>query len=133
MNRQQFTSEVLIPKTHKVVVFFVNETELDALERGSTSSLFLTFGLSLFSIFCSFIIVLLTTTISSNRVFDVFVIVATVSLIASIVLLVLWKRADNEISNIIRTIRERFPEGERSDSTSRYDIPLNEQINDKNN
>lgn len=134
MNTQQFTSEIITPKTHKVIVYFVNEPELSVLERGSTSSLFLTFGLSLFSIFCSFLIVLLSTNIASDRVFDVFVIITSVSLISSVILLVFWKKSTDEIAKIIQTIKERFPEGERSTSTDRYNINSETQeIESKNN
>ena len=84
MDTQQFVSEVITPKTHKVIVYFMNETELTVLERGNTSSLYLTFGLALLSVFCSFAIVLLTTSIASDRIFDVFVIIASVSLISSV-------------------------------------------------
>lgn len=124
MSMQQFTSEVITPKTHKVVLYFVNETELSVLERGSTSSLYLTFGLALLSIFSSFAIVLFSTPISSDRVFYVFFIIASVSLISSIILLILWRRAEDETTGIIRCIKERFPEGERSESTSRYDVEI---------
>ncbi|MGD1929527.1 MAG: hypothetical protein ACFB12_11505 [Leptolyngbyaceae cyanobacterium] len=127
VNKQQFTSEIIAPKTHKVVVYFVNETELAALERGSISSLYLTFGLALLSIFSSFAIVLFSTPISSDRVFDVFVIVASVSLISSIVLLTIWRRTDDEITSIIHTIKKRFPEGEQLESTVRYDIDFDEK------
>lgn len=127
MNTQQFTSEVITPKTHKVIVYFVNETELSVLERGSTSSIYLTFGLCLLSIFCSFAIVLFSTPISSGRIFDFFVIITSVSFVSSIVLLVLWRRTDDETTNIIRCIKERFPEGEQSESTDRYNIEYNEE------
>ena len=124
MSTQQFTSEVITPKTHKVVLYFVNETELSVLERGSTSSLYLTFGLALLSIFSSFSIVLLSTPISSDRVFYVFFIIASVSLISSIVLLMVWRRTEDETKGIIRCIKERFPEGEQSGSTSRYNVEM---------
>lgn len=120
MNTQEFISEVITPKTHKVIVYFVNEAELNVLERGSISSLYLTFGLCLLSICCSFLIVLLSTTIPSDRIFDIFVIITSVSFISSFILLVLWRRTDDETEKIIRCIRERFPEGERSESTDRY-------------
>ena len=126
MDTQQFISEVITPKTHKVIVYFVNETELTVLERGSTSSLYLTFGLALLSVFCSFAIVLLTTSIASDRIFDVFVIIASVSLISSVVLLILWRRTDDETSKIIRSIKQRFPEGEQSVSTDRYNVEPDE-------
>ena len=130
MDTQQFTSQIITPKTHKVILYFVNETELDALERGSASSILLTFGLSLFSIFCSFAIVLFSTPIQSNRTFDVFVIVSSVSFISSIVLLALWYKSDKETNRIIRSIRERFPEGEQSESTDRYNVDVEiEDIN----
>lgn len=124
MSTQQFTSEVITPKTHKVVLYFVEETELRVLERGSTSSLYLTFGLALLSIFSSFAIVLLSTPISSDRVFVVFFIIASVSFISSIVLLLLWHRTEDETTGIIKCIKERFPEGEQSESTSRYNADL---------
>ena len=126
MDTQQFVSEVITPKTHKVIVYFMNETELTVLERGNTSSLYLTFGLALLSVFCSFAIVLLTTSIASDRIFDVFVIIASVSLISSVVLLILWRRTDDETSKIIRSIKERFPEGEQSESTDRYNVEPDE-------
>lgn len=129
MDTQQFTSQIITPKTHKVVLYFVNELELDALERGSTASVFLTFGLSLFSIFCSFALVIFSTPIKSNRIFDVFVIIASVSLISSVVLLILWYRSDDEAKKIIRCIKERFPEGEQSESTGRYDIESGIELN----
>jgi hypothetical protein len=125
MNTQEFISEIITPKTHKVIVYFVNETELNVLERGSTSSLYLTFGLSLFSIFCSFLIVLLSTPIKSDRIFDVFVIITSISFVSSVILLVLWRKTDDEKTSVIRCIRERFPEGERAESTDRYNIDHN--------
>lgn len=127
MSTQQFTSEIVAPKTHKVIVYFVNETELAVLERGSTSSLYLTFGLALLSIFFSFAIVLFSTPINSDRVFDVFVIISSVSLISSIILLAIWRRTDDEISSIICAIKKRFPEGEQLESTGRYNINFDEQ------
>ncbi|NEX19896.1 hypothetical protein G3480_06130 [Thiorhodococcus mannitoliphagus] len=124
MSMQQFTSEVITPKTHKVVLYFVNETELKILERGSTSSLYLTFGLALLSTFVSFAIVLSSTPIQSDRVFYVFFIIASVSFVSSFVLLALWRRTENETASTIKAIRDRFPEGERSESTSRYDVEI---------
>lgn len=112
-----------------MVLYFVNELELDALERGSTASVFLTFGLSLFSIFCSFALVIFSTPIESNRIFDVFVIIASVSLVSSVVLLILWYRSADETNKIIRCIKERFPEGEQSESTGRYDIECGIELN----
>lgn len=126
MKTQEFISEIITPKTHKVIVYFVNESELNVLERGSTSSLYLTFGLSLFSIFCSFLIVLLSTAIQSDRIFDVFVIITSISLVSSVVLFVLWLKTDDEKTKVIRCIRERFPEGERAESTDRYNIDHND-------
>lgn len=129
MSAQQFISEVITPKTHKVIVYFVNETELSVLERGSTSSIYLTFGLSLLSIFVSFATVLFSTSISSDRIFNTFVIITTISFISSIILLTLWRRTDDETALIIRAIKERFPEGEQSESTGRYDISFEEPNN----
>lgn len=124
MSTQQFTSEIITPKTHKVVLYFVNETELSILERGSTSSLYLTFGLALLSIFISFAIVLFSTPISSDRVFYAFFIIASVAFVSSIVLLVLWHKTEDETKKIIKDIKERFPEGNQSESTSRYDTGI---------
>lgn len=79
--------------------YIIYEHELDTLDRldadlakDPPESLYLNFALSLLPISLSFLIALLTTTIHSNRVYELFVIVAFVTFLFSLPLFALWRR-----------------------------------------
>lgn len=120
MTTQQFTSEVIAPKSHRVVVYFVEAAELESLRKGGIATTLLSFGLAMFSAALSFIAVLLSTPIQSERTFTVFVVIAVVSTVAGCVLLVIWWLSGSETKRIIEVIKQRFPEGERLEATARY-------------
>ncbi|GEM_PF-2923847 len=103
-----------------LVVYSVSQDELDALERGSPSSLYLTFSLTLASIFVSFLVVLLTTPIASDRTFYIFVIICSVTFISSLVLFLLWSRSYGDNKLIIDRIKQRLPEGKAVQQIERY-------------
>jgi hypothetical protein len=87
----------------------VYEHELDELARGSPASLYLNFSLSLFSSGMTLLVALLTTTITSDRLFDVFVIGCVISLLASSVLGTMWLRSHSSTSGLIDRIKSRMP------------------------
>ena len=87
----------------------IADYELDVLARGSPSSTFLNFAIFLLSIALSFHIALVSTTISANRIFSVFVIIVVLGYISGIVLFVLWFRNRQSTSKIIKRIKERIP------------------------
>jgi hypothetical protein len=113
-NRQSdFLPEIRVGKIGILKVHQISDDELSRLEQGAGQSLFLNFGIGVLSVAASFIISLLTTTITSDRVFIVFVIVALVGLLAGAVLMILWWCTRKPIRKLAKEIRDRLPpEGE---------------------
>ena len=88
--------------------YVVYEHELDSLNKldddltkEPPESIYLNFALFLFPISVSFLISLLTTTIRSNRLYELFVIISVLTFILSIILFALWMR-DRRSYRIIR-------------------------------
>ena len=111
--KQDFLPEIRVGKIGELKVHQISDDELTRLGQGSGQSLFLNFGIGVFSVAVSFLISLLTTTITSDRVFNVFVIVTVVAFLAGIVFIILWLRTRIPISRELQVIRDRMPpEGE---------------------
>lgn len=91
----------------EINIFEVTEDELNQLEHGTNSDLFLEFSISLLSVFVSFTISLLTTKIESNTTFMVFFCVTLISFVLGVLLFVLWFRNKKERKTIIQTVRNR--------------------------
>ncbi len=79
--------------------YVIYEHELESLDKldadlakDPPESVYLNFALFLFPISLSFLITLLTTTIVSNRTFELFVIVSILAFIISLLLFALWMR-----------------------------------------
>ena len=89
-------------------IYEITEDELRDLETGSPSSLYLNFSIFGLSIAISFLIALLTATVT-ERVFTVFTILTVVGFLVGIGLLILWSRARISIGDVVRRIRARIP------------------------
>jgi len=112
-HKQDFLPEIRVGKIGILEVHQISDDELRQLGRGTGQSLFLNFGIGVFSVAVSFLIALLTTTITSDRVFIVFVIVTVVGFLAGFVLIILWWYTRKPISKLLQEIRGRMPpEGE---------------------
>ena len=110
---QEEQSEVKPPKilrgrVDSFALYEITDAELNILESGSPSSLHLNFSVFFLSIASSFLIALLTSSVSS-RVFTVFVVVTVVGLAVGLFLFFLWFRARRSISTVVRRIRARIP------------------------
>ncbi len=108
-------AEKLLPRIRRgrydqLIIYEVSQRELEILAQGSPNLIYLNFAISLLSVSISFIIALLTTTITSNRVFTVFVVIAVVGIISGLVLLFLWLKTRKSVSDLIKTIKNRLPE-----------------------
>lgn len=99
--RQPIVSRVpmRVAQPSELNAYVVHEHELDSLERlddaltkDPPESVYLNFALFLFPISVSFLITLLTTTIRSNRVYELFVIVSLLAFIVSSILFAPWMR-----------------------------------------
>lgn len=98
-------------------LFEITEHELATLENGSPSSLYLNFSLLLLTTATSFFISLLTTTIESDRTYAVFVILVVVGYVLGLLLLIIWLRTRQSISEITKRIRSRISFEEQIESS----------------
>jgi len=97
-------------------LYEITDNELDTLEKGSPSSLYLNFAICLLSTATSFLIALLTSTIT-KQIFQVFVIViVVVGYVLGILLLLLWLRSRKSVAGVVKRIKERIPEEETEGS-----------------
>jgi len=108
-NKPDVLPVVRVAPLGELRVYQVTEDELNALQRGRPSDLFLNFSLSLLSITVSLFTTFATATFSADRTFYVFVIISVVSLIAGVVLLILWARYRSDAKEIVGTIKNRMP------------------------
>ena len=90
-----------------LLVCEITEYEWDSLKRGRSESIFLNFGIALFSIGCSFFISLLTTTMDS-LVFIIFTVIVSTFAIGSIILILLWWSKRRSTNPLIKEIDRRF-------------------------
>lgn len=91
----------------ELTVYHITEAELDALEQGSSESLFLNLAIAFLSTATSFLCSLLTTDITSDRVFYVFVIVTVACFIAGLTMGLFWWRFRRNTTSVVDTIRAR--------------------------
>ena len=92
-----------------LTIYEISDSELESLHRGSPDSIFLNIGIFLISCAITLIVTLLTTHVESDRLYIVFVVIAVVAFVGAIVLLLLWWRNRQSVSNIVATIRKRLP------------------------
>jgi hypothetical protein len=89
-------------------LYEVTESELDLLENGSPASNYLNFAIALLSVGISFMTTIFSATFESDRVFYVFVIVATVSTIIGLILMRLWWSSAESVGAVVKHIRSRL-------------------------
>lgn len=104
----------LAPAIHRarldrLAIFEVSESELETLERGSPSSLFLNLAIFVVSVAISFSISLATTTINSDRTHAVFVIVTVIGYLAAFTFFLLWWKTYSSAKSVAQQIRNRLP------------------------
>ena len=96
-------------KVDSLSLYEITDYELDNLEKGMPSSLFLNFGIALITISISFLIALITTQIPSERTFTVFTVIVVLGFIIGLVLIVFWLRTRRQLTSLIRKIKSRIP------------------------
>lgn len=113
-NRHVSPDESFLPairraRFDRLTIYEVSESELDTLEKGSPDSIYLNVGIALLSAAISLTVTLLTATIASTATFVVFVVCTVVGYVVGVVLLLLWRRSRNSVSDCIKIIRGRLP------------------------
>lgn len=114
MAEQKDSIGVKRAKLDSLKIYEITEKELDILEKGSGDSLFLNFAISLFSIFISFLIVLLTVDFFYNDKDDliikfiIFVCLTGITFIGSIICFIAWYRNKGDFKVAIQDIKKRM-------------------------
>ena len=89
-------------------LYEITDHELNILEKGSPSSIYLNFSIFLISVGLSFLIALLTVNIQSVKIFSLFSIFSVVGLTGGFFLLFLWNRMRTSVSEVIKKIKNRI-------------------------
>lgn len=114
MAEQKDSIDVKRAKLDSLKIYEITEKELDTLEKGSGDSLFLNFSISLFSIFISFLIVLLTVDFFYDDrddliiKFIVFICLTLITLLGSIICFLVWYKNKGDFKATIQEIKNRM-------------------------
>ncbi|HEV3237192.1 MAG TPA: hypothetical protein VGZ25_09405 [Gemmataceae bacterium] len=89
--------------------YTIYEHELETLGHGSAGSVYFAFALALLPLSISFLITLLTTTVSSTAGLTFFICAGLVSFLFGLLCLVLWSKTHVSTRRLIDQIRNRMP------------------------
>ena len=90
-------------------IYEIREDELNTIEKGSNSSIYLNFSIFLISIGASFLIALLTSDYKDKILtFTIFCVVTGIGFIIGAFLLILWLREKDDFKEVIKNIKERM-------------------------
>ena len=95
-------------------LYEITDHELNILEKGSPSSIYLNFSIFLVSIGLSFFISLVTVDIQSTKIFSIFTIFTVIGLVGGIFLLFLWSRMRTSVSDVVKRIKSRIADYQES-------------------
>lgn len=93
-----------------ICIYSVTEDELDILEKGSPSSLYLNFSLFLLSAALSFSAAAILTPPQDIYIFSVFIIIIFLGFILGVIFLIMWHRNSKSSKSIAGRIRSRLKE-----------------------
>ena len=107
--RSKFDPTIDRVRLDKLTIFEITEAELDALEQGSTESIFFNLAVAAVSITTSFLVSILTTSIENDRTFIVFVVICAIGFVSSLTFMLLWWRMRKSLKKVAQEIRSRKP------------------------
>jgi hypothetical protein len=90
-------------------IYTIHESELDELARGSPASTELNLAIAFLSVGVSLLAALLTTPRPAIYIFTVLVVIVVATIIAGVVLIVLWARSRKSSKKLADTIKGRMP------------------------
>lgn len=108
----EFAPEIRRARIDCLTIYELSESELEILEKGSPSSIYLNFAIFSVSVALTLFIALLTTEIKSIFVSVVFVVMTFTGISAGFLLLLLWWRNNKSITKLVNIIRNRLPREE---------------------
>jgi len=116
-------------RVDSVDLYEIKDSELDLLEKGTPTGLYLNFAIFLVSIAFSALAALFTTTTFKYPIMQtVFVVVMVVGFLMGALLLILWYRGRGDVAEVIEGIRNRIPPETVSALPCGSLIPPDEQV-----
>ncbi len=106
---KEFHPAIRRARISTLIIYEISDSELDTIARGSPASIYLNLAIFLLTVFISFLITLLTTPPSPNRMFTVFLVIAAISFVGGFTLLCLWVHRYRSTTKMIDTIKNRLP------------------------
>src|SRR5581483_6591082 len=95
-------------KVDSLCIYEITEDELQSLEQGNPSSLYLTFWIALLTAAIAFFITLVTVQIKDLRLYDFFLFTTIICFILGIIFLILWMKEFRSIKSTVKKIRDRL-------------------------
>ena len=90
-----------------IEIFPITKDQLDGLEKGSSSDIFLEFAIGLSSIFASFLCSLLVLDFTNHtKAYIIYTIICSLSALAAVILFILWWYFRKEKNDTIKKIRD---------------------------
>ena len=99
--------KVVRKKVDSVILYEVKENELDKLEKGRQSDIFLNFSIFCYSVMLTCFVSLLTSTFNNDFSKIAFFCVVVIGAIIGTILLILWWKSKDSVKDIIKIIRAR--------------------------
>lgn len=94
-------------RINEITIFEITESDLDKLEKGSTTDLFLQFSIALLTLAISTTLTILTVKFNNQHIEIFFICLCIISYIAGLILFFLWRKTHQSIKHLIKEIRER--------------------------
>lgn len=96
-------------KFDSLTIYEVSESELDTIEKGTPTSIYLNFAIFLLSTSVAFFASLLTNDYSNKQnAFIVFLLITIVGFVVGTFLMILWLRTKNDFDQTIKKIKDRI-------------------------
>ena len=96
-------------RVDSVDLYEVKEHELEILENGEQTGLFLNFSIFLLSLEFSGILTLSTATFSNTKIENTFLFITILGVLGGLFLLILWWRGRKSIKYVVKKIKDRIP------------------------
>ncbi len=108
-HNQSFGPEICRARIEKLTIYEISEPELEILEHGTPTSIYLNIAIFLLAAALSFLVSLLTTKINSAVTQTVFIVVTITGFTGGFIMAILWWKNYKSATSIGATIRKRLP------------------------
>lgn len=96
-------------RVDSVDLYEVKEHELEILENGEQTGLYLNFAIFLLSLAFSGILTLSTATFTNSKIENTFLFISILGVLGGFFLLILWWRGRKSIKQVVKKIKDRIP------------------------